>query len=116
MAGQSLLEEIVGGDALSLAQAARLVPATRGESGSASPSCVWRWVTKGATTRAGVTVKLEAALIGSRWITSRAALMRFLEALNPVSAPVPVLPPSRTEAQRRKAAAAASKKLEAMGA
>ena len=74
--------EIAAGDALTLSQAARERPAHRGK--RAWGSTIWRNVTKGIVRWDGQRIRLEAARIGGRWLTSRAALARFLAALTPV--------------------------------
>lgn len=109
-----LLSEIERGEGLALAAAGRLFPAFRG-SGSVGPSTVFRWVTKGTKSAGGIIVKLAAARVGSRWLTSRSAVTRFVAALTEEADPIPV-PVSRTPSQQRKASEAAARKLEQMGA
>jgi len=59
-------------------------------------------------------VRLEAARIGSRWLTSREALQRFADALTPrLDSPPPVAP--RTARQREHAAARADRELAKVG-
>ena len=77
-------------------------------------SCVLRWAVHGARSPAGKLVRLEAARLGSRWITSRQALQRFVEALTPRTGAAPPLPP-RTPAKRRRASEQAAKTLENIG-
>src|SRR5262249_5465100 len=77
-----VIAEIVGGEGITFPNAAKLLPAHRGE-GYATTSSLWRWATVGATTPDGRTVKLEAARFGGRWLTSRAALARFASMLTP---------------------------------
>ena len=67
-----VISEIINGDALGMSAAARCVPPHRG-SHRASPSTPWRWIRQGVRTPDGRIVRLEAARIGSRWLTSRAA-------------------------------------------
>ena len=113
---RQILTEIVEGDHLSFAQAAKRVPASGNREGTACPSTVWRWYHVGAKAPDGTVVHLEAAKVGGRWVTSLAALLRFLERLN-ADTPAPVVPiPARSESKRRKAVDAATKKLEAAGA
>ncbi len=77
----TVLDEILSGDALTLSAVAQLIPAHRG-GGRMSPSTVWRWVVQG-TRAAGRMVKLEAARVGNRWLTSRSAVTRYMTALTP---------------------------------
>ncbi|HHK40949.1 MAG TPA: DUF1580 domain-containing protein [Planctomycetaceae bacterium] len=72
----TLDELLEDGQALTTAQAARLLPGT-GRGGRLSPATVARWMTKG---RRGVV--LESVLLGGRRWTTRSALAVFLEAVN----------------------------------
>lgn len=113
----SVLSEILSGDALGMGAAAKLFPAHRGE-GRARPSTIWRWITHGARTANGAAVKLEAARVGGRWLTSRAALTRFATALTPPSSEsnTTTTPPTRTEKARQRSSEAAVRRLTAAGA
>ena len=87
--------EIAAGDALTLSQAARERPAHRGR--RAWGSTIWRHITRGVIGPDGVPVRLEAARIGGRWLTSRAALARYMAALTPIfGAPSPPTSPTAT--------------------
>jgi hypothetical protein len=110
-----VLTEIQSGDGLSLSAAGRLFPAHRG-TGTVNPSTVFRWVSKGAKTADGRVVKLEAVRTPGRWLTSRAALARFVAALTTGDppAPPPRIPPA--PATRRKASDRAARELERRGA
>jgi hypothetical protein len=94
-----VLTEIVAGDALGLSAAARVFPGHRG-AGRTSATTVWRWIRTGSRTSDGRVVKLEAARLGTRWLTSKAALTRYMTALTPVTLASPSPTPTRTEAQR----------------
>lgn len=72
---------------------------------------VLRWNTAGILTPSG-RVRLDARRVGGKYRTSRAAVERFLAALNPVREGVPLV---RTPAQAAAAASAAMKQLAAMG-
>lgn len=113
----TVISEIIGGDALTMGEAAKLLPAHRGE-GHATVSSIWRWTTSGAKAADGRVVKLEAARFGGRHLTSRAALARFAAALSaPDTSPdTPAPKTTRPPAERRRAADAARKRLEAAGA
>ncbi len=112
-----VLQEVVAGDGLTMGQVAKLVPSHRG-TGHADASCIWRWVTIGTKTPDGKLVKLEAGRLGGRWLTSRAALARFMAALTPSdnSTSAPIAEPSRTPSARRRANESATAKLIAAGA
>jgi len=111
-----VLAEIQSGEGLSLSAAGRLFPGHRGGR-AVDPSTVFRWVTKG-TTAGGRTVRLEAVRAGSRWLTSRSAVARFVAALTDAAAPAAAPPPvtSRSPSARQRAAAKAAAALQAIGA
>lgn len=109
-----VITEILNGDALGMSAAARLIPAHRGH-GRANPSTPWRWITEGAKAPDGRIVKLEAGRVAGRWLTSRAALARFIEALTPSdtsAAPKVDIPNPKKVASR---SARASKRLQEIG-
>lgn len=89
-----VLAEILGGDSLSLAAAARLVPPHRGTGAGSDPSRTFRWIMTGLKAQCGVIVKLEAIRTGGKWTTSRAALGRFFVALSADAPPVEVKKPA----------------------
>ena len=113
----SVLPEILSGDSLALSAAARLLPAHRGP-GRASASTVWRWIRTGTRTLDGQVVRLEAARVGGRWLTSRAALARFAAALTEAAEtdPTPTTPPARPPAASRRAAEQFNERLKRRGA
>lgn len=76
MAG--VLDEVLAGQALSLAQVARKFPGR--SKGNVDPATVYRWSTHGVECR-GQRVKLETCRVGRRLLTSEPALERFLAAL-----------------------------------
>lgn len=110
-----ILAEIQAGEGLSLSAAGRLFPGHRGGR-AVDPSTVFRWVTKG-TTAGGRRVRLEAVRAGSRWLTSRPAVARFVTALTDAAAPA-ASPPvtSRSPSARQRAASKAGATLQAIGA
>jgi len=108
-----VLTEILDGDRLTLSQAARLLPASRGE-GRRSPATLWRHGHDGAKAQDGNRVKLEMVKCGMSWCTSRAALERFVVALTCADTAATI--PPRSPAARSRASAAASAKLQTMGA
>lgn len=68
---------------------------------SVSPSTVFRWIMRGLPHGRGDRIRLAAIRRGKVWVTSRAALQRFLAAL-PASTPTPTTPPIRTPSRREK--------------
>jgi hypothetical protein len=72
--------EILTEEMKSLAEARQMLP--RGRNGSLPHfSTLVRWITDGAKARDGSTVKLDAIRLGGRWITSKEALIRFMDRL-----------------------------------
>jgi hypothetical protein len=69
-------------DAITLAAACRLVPPAR-NGRKTHISTLVRWIAQGVKAPDGTLVRLEAARLGGRWVTSRTALQRFAEALTP---------------------------------
>jgi hypothetical protein len=113
----TVLSEIQSGDGLSLSAAGRMFPAHRG-AGTVNPSTVFRWVTRGTQTPDGRVVRLEAIRTPGRWLTSRAALARFVTALTSAAEPDGSSPPSltRSVAEYRKSAEHSARELERRGA
>ena len=105
---QLLAEKLIG-----LYEAARRLPPGRGGR-PVSFSCVLRWITTGIPGPDGKRVKLEAARLGGRWLTSEEALARWAERLTPRLDGEPALAP-RSPAKRSKAAEGATRELEKMG-
>jgi hypothetical protein len=75
-------------------------------------SALWRWATRGVRR-----VKLEALLLGGRYVTSIEALERFGRGLAETAAPKDIPPATRprTDRHREKAIGRARKRLEAAG-
>jgi hypothetical protein len=73
--------EVLSGDALTFAQVAAELPPSR-KNKPVTPSCIWRWARRGVKRPGGRVVKLEVCRVGCRWLTSRAALTRFVRELN----------------------------------
>jgi hypothetical protein len=114
-----IISEIVAGEALSMGEAGRIIPALRGQKRT-DPATIWRWVNRGHKLPDGSVLKLEAAKMAGRWLTSKPALGRFLERITAASIPQSedTTPPvqARTVSTRQKSSQRASAKLAAMGA
>lgn len=113
-----VFDEVLSGDAVSLSAAGQLFPAHRG-AGRTSPSTMFRRVAKGAKAADGRVVKLEAVRVGGQWLTSRAALARFVAQLSVIpdsSTAPPARPVARPQAARSKASERATRELEKRGA
>jgi transposase-like protein len=98
----SVASEIVAGDQITLIEIARQF--------GVAPSTVLRWLLRGLPDGRGGRVRLEAVRRGKPWITSRAAIERFLAAL-PQAGVTPATAPLRTPARRERESAAAMKAL-----
>ena len=106
LAGRILSEQQIG-----VQSAARLLRAGRGGRPT-RPATLTRWISTGAAGPGGGRVKLEAVRVGSRWVTSRGAVARFVEALTPATADGPML---RTPSARRRSSEEAEAELIAAG-
>jgi hypothetical protein len=103
---------ILSEDLLTFRDAAQLLPSNRAGKRVAF-STIWRWVLKGVRAIDGRLVKLEAARVGGRWLTSRQALERFSAALTPTNDAG--AEPIRTPTAQKRASDIAKKKLEKLG-
>lgn len=102
--------DLTAEDVLSLAQAAALIPPARRGKKTCLGTLI-RWVNDGVPGPDGRKVRLEAIRLGNRWMTTRAALQRFAEALTPdVSGDAPR---DRTPRQRIQGTERAARKLAA---
>jgi hypothetical protein len=84
----SVIAEVAAGQGITFCQAARLMP-PNGSGRQLNPSTVWRWCRDGVRLPGGTRVRLEACRVGCRWLTSQAAVARFLAAQNPPAAASP---------------------------
>jgi hypothetical protein len=77
-----LLDEIEAGEGEPISRLVSAVPSTRagGKSGNPRPETIWRWATSGVLGPGGARIKLEAARLAGRLLSTRAALRRFLRA------------------------------------
>jgi Protein of unknown function (DUF1580) len=110
-----VIAEVLAGDALSLVEAARLVPAFR-PGKPTHAATVWRWAARGIRLPDGQLVRLETCRIGGRQLTSRAALGRFIGAQTPSAdtemGPIPAPP---TPTKRTRISTRASQELDRLG-
>lgn len=90
---------------LTVREAARLFPGRRGN--PINISTIWRWM---LDHRRGV--QLESIIVGGVRYTSRSAIQRYIERLNPEQAAAPSI---RTATQRSRASARAARALERAG-
>ncbi len=94
---------------LTLTEAAKVLPAFDGK--RLHPSTLWRWCFKGSQG-----VELEYIRLGSRILTTEAALHRFMQARTEADSQPRAEPRRRTTAQRRRAVDAACAELKERGA
>jgi hypothetical protein len=97
-----LAAEIIAGDAITVLDIARQF--------NVSPSTAFRWIMRGLPHGRGERVRLTAIRRGKVWLTSRAALQRFLAAL-PASTAAPSGSPIRPPAKRERETARAKRIL-----
>ncbi len=109
----SVLNEIAAGLGLSLTQAARRIPSNRGGR-PVHTSCLLRWVRSGIRLTDGRTIRLEAARLAGRWLTTESAIARFLAAQTPHFETAPAFT-LRTPTQRRRASERAARELSKIG-
>lgn len=107
-----VLAEIQAGGGITLSAVGRQFPGHRGGK-SVNPSTVFRWVMTGAKATDGQRVQLEAVRVGGRWLTSKAAVSRFVDALS--SSGRESQPLLRTPAARNRASEAAAAQLDQYG-
>jgi hypothetical protein len=104
MLTDKFLAEIGAGQCETLTRAARRVPRTRRDR-PVTLSCLIRWITSGVIGPEGQRVKLEAARLAGRWVTSPGAIRRFVQAQTPLidcgSPPTPRSPGKRQRASER---------------
>jgi hypothetical protein len=91
---------------LSLAQAARRIPPTKGDR-PVHVSSLTRWITRGVKTQAGSVIRLEARRFPGGWKVTSQAVDEFLDdltraALGDDPTPNPELSSSRVSARRQR--------------
>src|SRR5262245_3936515 len=106
---QELLNEIEAGQGEPLTIAAKRIPSYR-QGQPVTLSCLLRWVLSGVVGPEGERVYLEAARLSGRWITSSAAIRRFVARQTPGS----IKQPTRSRAASARAERA-GRQLEELG-
>lgn len=103
-------------DVINLRDVVDLIPSVRtGKHGKRLHyATLWRWVRRGVKTPDGGTVRLEARKCGSRWVTSHAAVERFLAAQTPMLDSEAVSVP-RTPSRRQRDADDVERRLDRIG-
>jgi len=97
---------------IGVAEVARRFPSARG-TGRVHPQTVVRWIRRGVKVAGGRSVKLEAVRVGHRWMTSEAAVKRFLTSATEFEAAAASL---RSPGQRQKVGEGAAQEIEPFGA
>jgi hypothetical protein len=112
-----LLGEIAAGQGISFPELARRFPAARGR-GRLNPATAYRWALDGIALPDGGRLRLEAVRLGGRYLTTEAALLRFIAAQQAAVGAREIEAASRTATpnQRRRAAEQAGAVLERRGA
>lgn len=106
-----VLAEVQAGGGITISQAGKLFPSHRGGKMGLNPATIWRWILEGANKpNDGGVVMLEAVRLGHRWLTSNAAVARFMMALTEASSPKFL---GRTNKPKKRSKSA--EKLEAAG-
>ena len=90
----SVCAEIADGDCMSLVELARQF--------DLNPSTCLRWILTGLPDEQGNRIKLEAVRRGKPWLTSKAALQRFLQRLPQSDGNTAPAPEIRTPSKRQR--------------
>jgi len=109
MLTDQLLAEIESGQGETLMRAARRVPRTR-QDRPVTLGCLLRWITAGVIALNGQRVRLEAARLAGKWITTPGAILRFIRAQTPSAEQA--TPRTTTPLRRSRAAERAGRQLE----
>jgi len=107
---QQLLDEVTAGEGLTLSRLAKHCPAARRNGRPVSLPTLLRWVLEGSPGPDGQRIKLEAVRMAGRWISSRAALQRWIAAQSPQTEGEPV-PAPRSPGKRQRSSDRAGKQL-----
>ncbi|MBL8800281.1 MAG: hypothetical protein JNM56_40745 [Planctomycetia bacterium] len=111
---QQLLDEVTAGKGLTLSQLIKHSPAARRNGRPVTLPTVLRWVLDGSPGPDGKRIKLEAVRMAGRWISSCAALQRWIAAQTPLLEGEPT-PVPRTPGKRQRASEKAGKQLDKVG-
>lgn len=103
------MSELLNETIIGLSSVASMLPGKRGAT-RLSPATVFRWCTVGTKTTDGRRVRLESFRAGNRILTTREAVIRYFDSLNPITPIEPQLAP-RSPAATRRAAAQAEQEL-----
>jgi hypothetical protein len=98
---------------ITLGQGTKLLPPARGGK-KTHVSTLFRWILDGAKAPDGSIVRLEAVRLPRGWMTSRAAIERFIHALTPDLSGARPKPP-RSPAARQRALKRADRELARLG-
>lgn len=110
---EDVIGRLINEGAIGMTQAAKLVGTFR----DGRPTCsttITRWCLKGVRLADDRIVKLESFRLNGRLCTSKAALIRFIQAQNKDSGADPTEILAETPAQRNSKACAASRELDAL--
>jgi hypothetical protein len=113
MLTEQLLAEIEAGQGETLTRAARRVPRTRQDK-PVTLGCLFRWITTGVIGPDGQRIKLEAARLAGKWVTTPGAIRRFVAEQTPAPAAEPA-PTPRTPTRRQRASERAAAELKRLG-
>ena len=97
---------------IALKEVAKRIPGRGGR--PTNFATIWRWIMKGSIAPGGKRVRLRAARIGGKWVTSVEAVQEFLQALTPRFGEEPPNLP-RSAAKRQAADERAARELEETG-
>ena len=109
----SNVADLLTEDLIPLPKVAAQFPGTRGAT-RINPATVYRWCTRGSRTPDGRVVRLEHVRVGSRVLTSREAVGRYVAALS--SSVAPTVTAVRTPTVRNRSSEAAAAALRELGA
>lgn len=97
-----------------LAALAAAIPSHRRDS-HLTPQALWRWAVRGIRLADGRVVRLETVRVAGRYLSSRAAVERFVRAQSEPTDPTPLPAASRSPARRQRASDRAAEQLDAAG-
>jgi len=107
-----IYQEIADGQGITLSKAARRFPSNRNDR-PVTLSCLLRWVLDGVLNTNGERIKLEAARCAGRWLTTPAAIQRFIARQTPDTSGSST--PPRSPSARQRASERAARALDKIG-